>query len=414
MKMDNFDIIIAGGGVPGLALANILAPVGFRIALFDPAPFTALKDTKIDSRTAALMQGSINILKATGAWDDCAALGSELSVMRIIDENTPHKDRMKIDFYASELDLPAFAINMPNVFLRAALYDKAKTHKNIKLFEGVTLDEVTYEPQFVLCNASNGKTFKTPLIIGADGRNSTIRKSASISYREHDFKQSAITCLIEHSNSHSNISTEIHRPVGPFTMVPLPGSSGKYNKMSSVVWVDHDAVTKEMVSLPDALFTQELQKQSRDLLGNISVISKPHAWPLKGLVADRLTAHRAIIIAEAAHVIHPLGAQGLNLSLRDVGALAEILTDAARAGADIGSKVILEQYEKRRFADVQGRVLGTENFVKLVANNNPVIHKMRRAGLKTVSSFSPLRFLAMTQGLAPQDPQSRLLKGQAL
>lgn len=401
------DILIAGGGAPGLILATLLAPLGLRVTVIDPAPFAGMAQAKPDTRTSALMQGSINIVRAAGAWDDCAAHGAELRILRIIDENGRRGAAVQADFHASEIGLDSFAVNMPNGILRAALCDRARAIKNITLLPGRSLADFSVGAQ-AQATLDDGTAIDAALIVGADGRNSKVREIADIPARTHDFEQSAITCLIEHSKPHDYISTEFHRPAGPFTLVPLPG------KMSSVVWVDDTAAADAMMKVSKQSFTQALQDRTRDALGTVRMVAGPSCWPLTGLRAARLTAPRVALIAEAAHVLHPLGAQGLNLSLRDAAALAEVIADAARLGLDIGSTVTLAAYEKRRAADVDGRVFGTEGFNHLVSNEKAAIHGLRRAGLRVVSGFAPLKALAMQQGLAPQDENSRLLRGQAL
>lgn len=403
----HMDILIAGGGAPGLALACLLAPMGLRVAVIDPAPFASMADVKTDARTAALMQGSINVLRAAGAWNDCAGHGAELRILRIIDENGRRGAAVQADFRASEIGLDAFAVNMPNNILRAALCERARGIQNITLLPGRTLAGFTNDGR-VTATLDNGIIIDAALLVGADGRHSKVREIAGIASRTHDFGQSAITCLIEHTKPHDYISTEFHRPAGPFTLVPLPG------KMSSVVWVDHADEADALMKISKPSFMQALQDRTRDALGTVRLMAGPSCWPLLGLRAARLTAARVALIAEAAHVLHPLGAQGLNLSLRDAAALAEVIADAARLGLDIGSAVTLAAYEKRRVADVDGRVYGTEGFNHLVSNSKTAVHGLRRAGLRVVSGFAPLKNIAMQQGLAPQDAESRLLRGQAL
>lgn len=403
------DILIAGGGAPGLALAALLAPLGLTVAVIDPAPFPGLKDARADNRTSALMQGSINIVRATGAWDACAGRGAELQVLRIVDENAPRDGEIiRTDFHASEIGLPAFAVNMPNGILRAALCDRAREIDGITLLPGRALVSYEIVAGGVSAVLDDGTEIAAHLLVGADGRGSKVREIAGIACRTHQFGQAAITCLIEHSRPHDFTSTEFHRPSGPFTLVPLPGD------MASVVWVDYQDEADAMMKASRPDFEQALQERSRDMLGRVKMVGTPSCWPLIGMKAKALVAPRVALVAEAAHVLHPLGAQGLNLSLRDVAVLAETIADAARLGLDFGSMVVLQGYAKRRAADISSRVYGTEGFNHFVSNNRQAVHNLRRAGLRVVSGMAPLRHLAMQRGLAPQDADSRLLAGQAL
>lgn len=408
MTQQPTDILIAGGGAPGLALALLLARAGLTVTVIDPAPFAGLKDVKPDSRTAALMQGSIRILEATGAWDDCAPHGAALKILRIVDENAAREKPVTADFHADEIGLPAFAVNMPTGPLRAALCDRARAEKNIALRPGRTLAAFTIDDAGATATLDDGTTWRARLIVGADGRHSKVRAIADIDCRTHEFGQSAITCLIAHTRPHDFISTEFHRPAGPFTLVPLPGLR------SSVVWVDDTDNANALMKLSRPAFEQALRDRARGVLGDITITEGPSCWPLQGLSAQALTAPRVALVAEAAHVLHPLGAQGLNLSLRDVAALAETIADAARLGLDIGSRTVLATYDKRRRADINGRVYGTEGFNHMVSTDRAALHGMRRAGLRLVATVAPLKQFAMRQGLAPQDENGRLIAGGKL
>lgn len=398
-KTDGTDIIVAGGGVAGLALAALLAGAGIRAAVIDPHPPAKTDGAKADGRTSALMHGSVNILKRTGAWERCAARGEELRTLRIIDDGG--KAPVQADFHAEEIGLAAFGVNMPNAALRAALGELVPVMRGaVRGFEtgdsGVTV--------FL----DSGQTLHGKLLVGAEGRRSAVREGAGIACRRHDYGQKAITCLFGHERPHEFTSTEFHRASGPFTMVPLPGNR------SSLVWVDFDREADAFAALSPAAFARAVQERTGGRLGKIDVLTAPEAWPLQSLKAARLTARRVALIAEAAHVVHPLGAQGLNLSLRDAAALAETVTDALRLGLDPGSAAVLGLYERRRTADIASRVAGTDGLNRLVSNGSKFVAAVRRAGLGAVGGVSVLREFAMQQGLAPALDQSRLAAGHPL
>lgn len=407
-KSSDTDILIAGGGAPGLTLAALLAPLGLRVTVIDPAPFPGLDAVRPDNRTAALMQGSINVLRAAGVWDRCAPLGGELRVLRVVDENGARAQPLQADFHAADIGLPAFAVNMPNGTLRAALCDRAREIGMITLRPGRKLESCAVGARDVTATLDDGTIINASLLVGADGRESRVRALAGIAVRRHEFGQAAITCLIGHTRPHGNISTEFHRPTGPFTLVPLPGNN------ASVVWVDDAAAADAMMAVNRQAFVQALQDRTRDMLGTVALTGTPSCWPLVGMMAKDLVAPRIALIAEAAHVLHPLGAQGLNLSLRDVAVLAETIADAARLGLDYGSMTVLAGYAKRRRADIGSRVYGTESFNHLVSHNKQILHHVRRTGLRLVNNVAPLRNIAMQQGLAPQDQDSRLMAGGKL
>ena len=222
------------------------------------------------------------------------------------------------------------------------------------------------------------------------------------------YDQSAITCLINHSRSHSNTSTEFHRENGPMALVPLPGNQ------SSVVWVEKTETAQDLIKLKKQDFEQTLQDKTQDILGGITLEVGPECWPLCSIQAESLTASRVALIAEAAHVMSPITAQGLNLSLRDVAALAESIVDAARLGLDIGSQSVLRTYEKRRRIDIETRVFGVDTMNHVVSTDILGLKRLRRAGLKSLDTLYPLKTLAMQVGLAPRIDQSRLAKGDSL
>lgn len=399
------DILIVGGGIPGLTLAVLLARIGVAVTLVDaqsPAP------EKPGSRTSALMTGSVNILKAAGIGADIFSQGAIMTGLAIVDDSAHGKDPMKIMFEAADIGQDFFAINMPNYIVRNELLAIAQTLDKLRLHAPARLTDYDTDDHGVTARFDGAPAIKARLIVGADGRDSQTRQQAGIATWERDYGQSAITCVIDHTLPHRNISTEFHRPGGPFTLVPLPGNR------SSVVWVDFTAQTEQFMRMSQSACRQALQDRSQGLLGEVTLASPLQCWPLKGLKAKTLTARRTALIAEAAHVLHPLGAQGLNLSLRDTAVLAEILADALRLGQDPGSRATLHAYETNRQRDVSLRVTGTDMLTRMVSNNLPFLRHARILGLKTLENITPLRDLIMREGMAPQDTGSRLAAGRGL
>ncbi len=400
MKQMKADIIISGGGIAGLSLGILLSGAGLDVHLIDSAPPVPAKD--LSGRTVALMENSLNIIRAAGVWDDVSSHAAPLAVMRIIDESSA-----EAEFHAEDIGLKQFGFNIPNAPLRDALYTAAKKSKNLTLHMPDALE--AYEAGHnVTAKLKSGKEITAKLMIGADGRNSMVRRISGIECDEHNDGQSAITCLIAHSRSHNSTATEFHRPGGPLALVPMPGN------ISSVVWIEPTERANEFMRLKKDEFTQALQERTHDILGAIQLESNPECWPLKTLKAKTLTAPRAVLMAEAAHVISPITAQGLNLSLRDVAALAETLVDAARAGLDIGAPSVLEKYERRRRLDINTRVFGVGGMNKIVSTDMAALKGLRRAGLKTVDAIVPIKKISMRIGLAPEIDRGRLAKGERL
>ncbi len=398
------DVLICGAGAPGMTLALLLADLGLRIVLLDRKA-VSLHTGLPQSRTSALMQGSINIVRAAGAWDLAASAGAEMRILRIIDDSLAKP--VTAEFRAEEIGLKAFGVNMPNDALNRSLAQKVLKHENITILAPATLESLENDLSGTTASI-DGTNYKTRLVVGADGRDSVVRKIGGIRSSLHDYRQSAITCLISHSRPHSHASTEFHRPSGPFTLVPLPGDR------SSVVWVDSAEQVRDFMAMNRSSFTQALSDRAKGLFGEITLAGDASAFPLCGLTTKTITGPRIALIAEAAHVLHPLGAQGLNLSLRDAAMLAETLAEAARTGQDPGSPNVLRSYERRRRYDLLSRTIGTDGLNRMVTTDIGLLKSLRRATLRTLSNTLPLKRMAMTHGLAPAVEDSRLARGELL
>lgn len=400
----NTDIVISGAGPAGLTLAALLGSVGFDIVLIDaekPAP----PQDKPSGRTAALLNSSLNVLKAAGVWDDLKDKSTPLKIMKIVDDNG---DNVAVEFRATDVGQQQFGYNIPNSFLKSALLSRIGSIKNIRHLAPAKLQSYGVENGKVVAQTEDGKTIRASLIVGTDGRNSIVRAVADIDAKKHDYGQMAMTCLIEHTKPHNFTSTEFHRPGGPFTFVPMPGNQ------SSIVWVEKTEDAKRYLSMKQGEFEQAVQDRTRGYLGTITLKSNPESWPLMLLSSETLIGPRAVLAAEAAHVLSPIGAQGLNLSLRDVASLAETITDAARLGEDIGSDTVLSRYETRRRADIKSHVIGIDGLNRAVANDMPLVKDLRRLGLKSLQKIPALKNLAMHQGLTPDMDKGRLVNGQSL
>ena len=400
------EALIVGGGMAGLTLAALLGDAGVACVVVDsesPAP-----NPKPTGRTVALMDGSINVLKAAGIWKGIKGQTAPLNILRIIDDSQPGMDPLTIDFKPGDIGLGAFGHNIPHLVLRGALAERVAALNNVTHLTGTQVKGFSVTPSGVQVETGDGKNIEAKIIIGTDGRKSIVRRISGIGADEKEYGQTAITCLIDHSRPHDNISAEHHRPGGPFTYVPLPG------QQSSIVWVEKTEDAKAYLSLKKPEFEKALQDRMLSALGSVTLASAPESWPLMTLKAHTLIAPRAAIAAEAAHVFSPIGAQGLNLSLRDIASLAETLVDAARMGEDIGSDITLRRYQVRRQTDIHTRVAGVNGLNKIVSNNIGFLRGLRRAGLRTLESLPALRQFAMHQGLAPAMDDSRLARGQML
>ncbi|HPD82353.1 MAG TPA: FAD-dependent monooxygenase [Alphaproteobacteria bacterium] len=406
------EVLIIGGGIAGLTLGCFLGQTGLSVGIVEPRNLPLEEKTEYFGRTAALMGASVNILKSLGLWEDLAARTASLNTMRIIDDSNPAIEPVQIDFPAREISRQNFGHNIPNFMLHVALAQKISTMKNVSFYIPDSLENYRVENNKVIATLDNGKEIEAKIIIGADGKSSKTRKLAGIDFKENKYGQSAITCLIEHSLPHHNISTEHHRSGGPFTTVPMPGKEGRH--YSSIVWIEKTEDSEKFITLEKPLFEQALQKRTRDALGIIKLASTPESWPLSAVMANTITAPRVALIAEAAHAMSPIGAQGLNLSLRDVATLAETIIDAARLGEDIGGELVLARYAKRRRLDMNTRFNGVDGYNRIVSNNISLLRGVRRAGLKTLSALPAFKHFVMEHGLSPNLDEGRLARGEKL
>lgn len=401
------DILISGGGVPGLTFALLMAQLDLNVAVIDPHKPDTLKKTSLNGRTVALMNTSLNILKAAGL-EKPEDLGNPLEVMRIFDDSIKNQEPQISDFEAFDLGIDQFGHNIPNDKLRAALFEMASNNKNIHILCPNALYDFEVEKNKVHARLEDETTIVADLIVGADGRNSTVRHIADIDVKKHEYGRSALTFLINHSQSHNNTSTEFHYPSGPMALVPLPGNQ------CSVVWVEETAHAEELTSMKKSDIEEVFQEKTHDVLGTCNIEGDIKSWPLCQIKAKKLTAPHVALIAEAAHVMSPITAQGLNLSLRDVASLAEVLSDHARSGIALSDAAVLRTYEKRRSIDMNSRMGGVDAMMRLVSNDILPLKSLRRGGFRILDRVEPLKRFAMQNGLAPQLDQGRLMTGGKL
>ena len=395
------DAIVVGGGPAGLTAAVALASAGIDTALI------ARPSQQTDHRTTALLEGSVLALEALGVWSRCREQAAPLRKIRIVDDTARLLRGPEICFDAAEIGLAAFGYNIENRVLLAALEARARELPALTFVADAAAEVASAEDR-VDVRLAAGSSLAARLVVGADGRNSLCRAAAGIGMRGKQYPQAALALNLHHDRDHADTSTEFHTERGPFTLVPLPGRS------SSLVLVAAPAEVSYLAALGDAYLGDEIERRAHSMLGRIAAEPGRSMFPLAVETADRLAARRIALVGEAAHVIPPIGAQGLNLGLRDAATIAELAADARDAGHDIGGETLTARYEYVRRADVTSRTVAVDVLNRSLLSDFLPLQAARGAGLLLMQRLAPLRRALMREGVMPAASQPRLMRGEAL
>lgn len=390
------DILVSGGGVAGLAAAAAFGAAGFSVICVDPAaPITDGDAEGADLRTTAFLHPSIPVLQAAGLWARLEPYAAPLQIMRIVDAGGKTAEpRVIKDFDAADLsDLP-FGWNLPNWLLRREMVARLSELPNVSFLPGVATTALLTRQTEALVTLSNGNRVTARLVIAADGRGSTMREAVGISVKTIRYGQKALAFAVNHPVPHGNVSTEIHRSGGPFTLVPLPDRNGL--PCSAVVWMETGPEVARLAALPVAGFETAMNLRSCQILGPLTLASRRTVWPIITQIAERMAGERVALMAEAAHVVPPIGAQGLNMSLADLTTLLE-LAQADRA--NLGSVAMLEAYHRRRHLEVQARVTGIDALNRASMMGGQALRDLRAGALNALYSIAPVRKTLMKVGI---------------
>ncbi|MGC2824653.1 MAG: UbiH/UbiF family hydroxylase [Pseudolabrys sp.] len=398
---DSPTAIVVGAGPAGLTAAIALAEGGIPTVLAGKQP------AKPDNRTTALLAGSVAALETLGVWELCKGQAAPLKVMRIVDDTGRLWRAPEVKFESSEIEFEAFGYNIENRHLIEALERRAHTLSALRFIEDEVLSVVP-DAAAITIALKGGQSLRASLTIGADGRRSLCRAAAHIGVDERKYPQVALTVCVRHSRPHRETSTEFHAPTGPFTLVPLP------ENRSSLVWVLDPVEADELTALDNAELAGKIERASHSILGKIEVEPGRGLFPLHVATARRFADKRIALVGEAAHVIPPIGAQGLNLGLRDAATISELAVVAYRDGHDIGRAAVLTNYDRLRQADVGTRMLAIDLLNRTLLSDLLPAQGARGLGLYLIDRIGPLRRAVMREGVAPAAGQPRLMRGEAL
>ena len=396
MARTTTDILISGGGVAGLTAAAAFGAAGFSVICVEPnAPIIDAASDGADLRTTAFLQPAVAVLRTAGLWDRLAPQACALQVMRIIDAGGAEPVvRMTKDFDAADISDQPFGWNLPNWLLRREMLARIAELPNVTFLQGVATTKLMVRDAVALVSLSNGQSVAARLVVAADGRASTMRAAAGIGVKTTQYGQKAVTFAVTHPVPHDNISTEIHRSGGPFTLVPLPDRDGL--PCSAVVWMETGAEAARLAALPVAEFEAAINARSCHVLGPLTLASRRLIWPIISQIADRMAGDRVALMAEAAHVVPPIGAQGLNMSLTDLAMLLD-LAQADRAG--LGGQAMLDAYHRRRHLDIRARVIGIDALNRASMVQAQTLRDLRAGALSALYAVTPLRRAVMKMGL---------------
>ncbi len=388
-------VVVVGGGPAGLACAVALAQAGVETTLI------ARRSPYADNRTTALLGNSVGFLDRLNVWSRCQNDAAALRVMRLIDDTGRLVRSPEVKFSSDEIGMDAFGYNIANRALLVAMEDRAAELENLTRIDDDAATIIANDDA-VIVNIAQGGSISTSLVVGADGRHSICREAAGIAVKRRELDQSALTLNVAHSRPHKNCSVEFHTASGPYVFVPLPGNQ------SSVVWVMKPDEAERIKLLNDDELATAIERQSHSIFGRMTIAPGRFVFPLAIETPQRLAARRVALIGEAAHVLPPIGAQGLNMGLRDASDLVEIVRIALAGSDDPGSDAVLQRYEKERSADIFSRTFAVDMANRTLLNDFLPVQSLRAAGLHMLNSVGPIRRFAMREGLSPRLASRRI------
>jgi 2-octaprenyl-6-methoxyphenol hydroxylase len=406
---EDAELVIAGGGLNGMLLGVACAGAGLPTIVIDRQDPAAMTGDRFDGRTSAIAYGSRLVFDGIGLWPAIASEAEPIREIRVADDDSPlflHYDHRELAPGSGGTTPLGYIVE--NRVLRRALFDRAATLPSLKLLAPQAVTAMEASEGGATVALADGRRLKTRLVAAADGQNSPLRRAAGIGTVEWRYRQTGIVTTVAHERPHGGIAVEHFLPAGPFAILPMT------ENRSSIVWTEDADLAPHLLALPDPEFAAELRTRFGDFLGAIEPVGPRWSYPLALMQAERYVGQRLALVGEAAHVIHPIAGQGLNIGIRDIAALAEIVIDARRLGLDIGDPSLLERYERWRRADALMLGAVTDGLNRLFSNTNMPVRLARDVGLAIVNRLPPLKRLLMQHAMGVLGDRPRLARGEPL
>lgn len=404
------DILIVGGGLNGPALALALAQGGLRVTVVDARPAPARADAGFDGRAYALAIASRRLLAMVGVWPLVADLAQPILQIKASDGLAGQGPApFFLTFDAAEIEEGPMGFLLEDRHLYSAFLQRMQQTPGLTLLSGENVIAQDTDAGGVAVTLASGRKLTCRLLVGCDGRGSGTAQRAGIRRVGWGYGQTALVTAIRHERDHAGVAHQFFMPEGPLAILPLKGGHH-----SSIVWSEDSASAERIQNLPDDQYLAALRPRFGDFLGEISLAGDRFTYPLSLSLAERFIAPRVALVGDAAHGVHPIAGQGLNLGLRDVGALAQVVIEAARRGEDFGSQTTLEQYQRWRRFDATTLALGMDSVNRLFSNDNPLLRAGRDLGLGIVNAMPGLRRRFIRQAAGLQGDLPRLLAGKPI
>ncbi len=404
------DVVIAGGGLNGPALALALAQGGLSVVVVDARPAPARAEAGFDGRAYALALASRRLLAALGVWPRVADQVQPILKIRASDGRAGEGAApFFLTFDSAEIEEGPMGYMLEDRHLYAAFLAAMAAQPGLRLISGTSVVAQEAGPAGVTVTLSSGDVLRARLLVGCDGRASGVAARAGIRRVGHSYGQTALVTALRHEKDHQGTAQQFFMPAGPLAILPLPGGHH-----SSIVWSEADTEAARIQALDDASYLEALRPRFGDFLGDIALAGARFTYPLNLTLAERFVAPRVALVGDAAHGVHPIAGQGLNLGLRDVGALAEVLVLARRRGDDIGGDIALQEYQRWRRFDSTVLALGMDTVNRLFSNDNPVLRLGRDLGLGVVNALPSLRRAFQRQAAGLTGDLPRLLAGRPI